>query len=43
MRNLLRHGVLAADGSDTNVRGFSGFGEGVVAAVKVLALLEVED
>jgi len=40
MRDLLWHGVLATDGGDTDVRGLAGFGEGIVAAVEVLALLQ---
>jgi hypothetical protein len=39
VRNLLGNGVFATDGGDTDVGGFAGFGEGVVAAVEVLALL----
>lgn len=37
--NLFGNGVLAADGCDTNVRGFACFGEGIVAAVEVFTLL----
>ena len=39
MRDLLGVGVLAADLGDASVRGLAGLGEGVVAAVEVLALL----
>lgn len=37
--NLLGIGVLAADLGDADVAGLAGFGEGIVAAVEVLALL----
>jgi hypothetical protein len=40
VRDLLRVGVLAANLGDADIRGFASFGEGIVAAVKVLALLE---
>jgi hypothetical protein len=40
--DLLGVGVLAADLGDADVAGLAGFGEGVVAAVEVLALLEME-
>ena len=40
MRDLLWVGVLTADLSDTDVAGLAGLGEGVVAAVEVLALLD---
>jgi hypothetical protein len=36
---LIGFGVLGADGGDAGVRGFAGFGEGVVTGVEVLALL----
>lgn len=39
MRNGFGRWVLAADGGDTGVRGLSSLGKGVVAAIKVLALL----
>lgn len=39
VRDLLGVGVLAADLGDAGVAGLAGFGEGVVAAVEVLALL----
>lgn len=39
VRDLLGIGVLATDLCDADVTSFSGFGEGVVATVKVLALL----
>ena len=35
-------GVLDADAGDADVAGFAGLAEGVVAAVKVLALLTLE-
>ena len=38
--DLLGVGVLATDLGDANVASFAGLGEGVVAAVKVLALLQ---
>jgi hypothetical protein len=37
--DLLGVGVLATDLGDTNVASFAGLGEGVVAAVEILALL----
>ena len=40
VRDLLGVGVLAADLGDASVRGLAGLGEGVVAAVEVLALLQ---
>ena len=40
MRNVLGQRVLGADGRDADVRGLAGLGEGVVAAVEVLALLK---
>jgi len=40
VRDLLWVGVLTADLSDTDVAGLAGLGEGVVAAVEVLALLD---
>ena len=42
MWDVLREGVLGADGGDTDVRGLAGLGEGVVAAVEVFALLQME-
>ena len=39
VRNLLGVGVFAADLGDADVASFAGFGEGIVAAVEVLALL----
>jgi len=39
--DLLGVGVLATDLGDANVASFAGLGEGVVAAVKVLALLQL--
>jgi hypothetical protein len=39
VRDLLGVGVLAADLGDADVTSFAGFGECVVAAVEVLALL----
>ena len=41
MWDVLGERVLRADGSDADVRRFAGFGKGVVAGVKVFALLEV--
>jgi hypothetical protein len=41
VRDLLGVGVLAADLGDADVASFAGFGEGVVAAVEVLALLQI--
>lgn len=38
--NLLGVGVFAADLGDADVASFAGFGEGVVAAVEILALLQ---
>lgn len=40
MRDVLGDGVLAAYLGDAGVRGFAGFGEGVVAAVEVFAFLD---
>jgi hypothetical protein len=40
VRNLLGVGVLTTDLGDTDVTGLAGLGEGVVAAVEVLALLQ---
>jgi hypothetical protein len=39
VRDLLGVGVLAADLGDASVRSLAGLGEGIVAAVEVLALL----
>jgi len=39
--NLFGNGVLTADRCDTDVRGFAGFGEGIVAAVEVFTLLQI--
>ena len=39
MRDVFWERVLAADGSDSTFAGFAGFGESVVARVKVFALL----
>lgn len=39
VRDLLGVGVLAADLGDASVGSFAGLGEGIVAAVEVLALL----
>lgn len=39
--DVLGDGVLGADGASVDRVGLAGLGEGVVAAVKVLALLEV--
>ncbi len=39
MRDVFCLGVFGADGGDTRVGGFAGFGEGVVARVEVFALL----
>jgi hypothetical protein len=39
MWDVLGRRMLAADGGDADVRGFAGFGEGVVARVEVLPLL----
>ena len=39
--DVLGHGVLGADGARVDTVGLSGLGEGVVARVEVLALLEV--
>jgi hypothetical protein len=39
MRNIFWIGVFASDGGDADVRGFAGFGESVVAGIKVFALL----
>jgi hypothetical protein len=39
VRNLFGVGVLATDLGDADVAGLACLGEGVVAAVKVLALL----
>ena len=41
VRDVLGDGVLGADGARVDAVGLAGFGEGVVAAVEVLALLEV--
>lgn len=41
VRDVLGDGVLGADGARVDRVGLAGLGEGVVAAVKVLALLEV--
>jgi len=38
--NVFGHRVLTADGGDANIGCFAGFGECVIARVKVLALLE---
>ena len=40
--DLLGVGVLAADLGNADVTSFAGLGEGVVAAVKVLALLQID-
>ena len=40
VRDLLGVGVLAADLGDASVGSFAGLGEGIVAAVEVLALLQ---
>jgi hypothetical protein len=39
VRDVLGDRMLATDLGDAYVRGFAGFGEGVVAGVKVFALL----
>lgn len=39
--DVLGDGVLGSDGGGVDAVAFSGLGHGVVAAVKVLALLEV--
>lgn len=39
MRDVLCIGVLSADGCDTCISGFAGFGESIVAGVEVLAFL----
>jgi tetrahydromethanopterin S-methyltransferase subunit C len=41
VRDVLGHGVLRSDGAGVDTVGLAGLGEGVVAAVEVLALLEV--
>lgn len=41
VRDGVRGRVLAAEAADEGVVGFAGFGEGVVAGVEVLALLEL--
>jgi len=40
VRNLLRVGVLAANLGDADVTGLASLGEGIVATVEVLALLQ---
>lgn len=40
VRDILRQRVLGADGGDAALGGFAGFGEGVIAGVKVLAFLK---
>ncbi len=39
MGNVVGFRVFGADGSDTCVRGFTGFGESIIARVEILALL----
>jgi hypothetical protein len=39
VRDVFGERVLFANGGDADVAGFAGFGEGVVAAVKVFAFL----
>lgn len=41
MRDVFRDGVLAPDGACVDAVALSGFAHGVVAAVKIFALLEV--
>jgi len=41
VRDVFGDGVLGADGARVDAVGLAGFRQGVVAAVKVLALLEV--
>lgn len=43
MRDVLGAGMFSANAGHTGVRGFAGFGEGVVAAVKVFAFLHLSD
>ena len=40
MWDVVGFGVFGADGGHAGVGGFAGFGEGVVARVKVFALFE---
>lgn len=39
MRDVFGNGMFATDGCHANIRGFAGFGKGVVARVEVFALL----
>ena len=41
MGYVVGFGVLGADGGDTGVGGFAGFGESIVAGIEVLAFLRV--
>jgi len=41
MRNVFRDWMFATDLGDANVGGFACFGEGVIAAVEILALLQL--
>jgi hypothetical protein len=39
MRNILGDRMLAADGSDADIRCLASFGEGIIAGIEILAFL----